>query len=437
MPSECECSSSSDAQASVTCKATLFGDGVDLWGPIKIPSIPISTTLEFNLCSTPASMSASQTITFPDVPDDLNSFIEDGVKAADSDLSWENPKLTLKKSVEAGKSESVDIPIFYAEIFQLTAKLELALSGSIDAFKINVDLNLCAGLAGPVAKLMPAATTQLCANDLPDCTGCSATGTCPWVAKHFPCDDDTSCTPQSDGSCTEAAWTKCKNGPGPFSLTDEGKLRVAVDTLCFIPLGQINIPKLLGNPPYPLFKETYDFSDACPAPSGPSPPPVTNTVKVTVAADTDEVQPFVSPLTKALASATKVSESNVQVTLAAASTVISMGVTSPKSQASTVASSMNQLFATKTTAQTWLKQNGAGDLNVTAVSKVSQTEAPGGGGGGLATGALIGIIIGALAGVAILAAVIMMATKKSSASPMISRNPEGAKQMADSGSNQP
>ena len=354
--------SSSEAQASVTCSKNV--GGVDLWGPIKIPSIPISAILEFDLCEPPASISASLIITFPDVPDDLNDFIKKGVSAAGGDLSWDNPKLTLKKSVEADKSVSADIPIFFNSIFQLSAKLELALSGSIDAFKIDVDLNMCAVLAENIAKLMPEDKTQLCANELPDCTGCSATGTCPWAATNFPCDGgvDKSCIEKSDGSCTEAAWSKCD--------VDEKARRLSVDTLCYAPLMQINIPKILGNPPYSLFEKTYDFSNACPAPSGPSPPPVTNTVKVTVAAEIDEVQPFVSPLTKALATETKVSESNVQVTLAAASTVISMGVTSPKSQASTVASSMNTLFATKTTAQSWLKQNGAGALRVEAVSKV-------------------------------------------------------------------
>jgi len=447
-----------------------------------ISALSLDTNAEFDFCANPASMQFDATLTIPlpdggNIPQELDQMITAEVSTiTDGSLSWSSPTLSISKKVEMGHSTEIALPFFYSGGFKAIAKLDLGLTGSISAFTIDLKVGMCVAFAGDVAGLMPDGKTELCLTDMPDCTGCSGDAACPWSAKAFPCNGDTSCTLVSDTDkyCTPDAFYSCQMdsscrptcagiGTCPNDchgvctacvLNGDGADRYAADLACAA-LGQPNLPHLLGDPPYTILDKTYDFTSLCPS-SGPTPgpnpgpnpgptpsttpppppaapPPLTTTsVTVTTGADPSDLEPHIAALKTSLASSANVAESAVEVTVTAGSAVITLSVTTATSQAAAMHTTISGLFPDAAHATTWLAQATGLDATtvaVTSVSAPSQNNVPGGD-DGLSGGAIAGIVLGTLAFVAILAGVVMMAIKKDGGSPII-KDVKGATQMAD------
>jgi len=433
LPSGITCTSTSATNAKLVGTSSV--GPWTLGGPspfnVAISALSLSATAEFDVCATPATMQFDATLSIPlpdggSLPAELNQMIEDAVSEETAGtLTWNSPTLSISKKVSMGTSAEIDLPFFYAGGFAVKAKLNLAVSGSISAFKVNLNLGMCVALSGVLSKLMPAGKKELCLDEMPDCTGCAANKACPWTAKEFPCAGDTSCPLVSGESyCTDASWDPCKR----FDiLTTDGDERLAADVACAA-LGSPNVPALLDNPPYTILEDTYDFAKLCPLPPSPPPsppqPPATTTVVITTDALAHWLHPHIAAMRTSLATVASVNESYVDVAVVAVDadptdgTTVTLKVRTAPALAAAMAATLKTKFSGAMAAANWLADTtglAIAVVTVTSVTEAGQTDT--GGGSGMSGGAIAGVVIGTLAGIGILVGVVVKVT--SSGQPMI------------------
>lgn len=358
---------------------------------IDISKLSLSSTAEFDVCATPATMQFDATLSIPipnggSLPDELNQLIDAAVKEETAGtLTWKSPNLSISRKLSMGTSDEIDLPFFFLDGLALTAKLNLALSGSISAFKVGLDLGMCIELSDKLAGLMPDGKKELCLDEMPDCTGCTAFQSCPWTEKEFPA----------------------------------GFARAGADTACNL-LGSPNVPDLLGNPPYKILEDTYDFAKLCPlSPSPPSAPssPATTNVVITTNALAKLLHPHIQDMRSSLATKVGVNESYVDVAVEAVDkdptdgSYVTLSVRTAPAKAAAMAAKLKSTFSGALAATTWLAATtglATAVVTVTSVTEASQS----GTGGGMSAGAIAGIVVGSVVGIGILVGVVVKVTTK-------------------------
>jgi len=217
-------------------------------------------------------------------------------------------KITVSLSVEAEKSKEVEVPIQKWGVADFYAKVSLTVAGSMSGLTTTQAVDLC----------MKAAAGEICGADIPKCDG----------------------TDSGEGFVGTAQYAICEGS------------------------NDYNWHELFGAPPITMFpKQKMVFTDACEPPSPPPPPPTVTTSGTAAASGTASTASKPSKVTLALqasgsvadysdtsdlkakvASAAGVGASDVEITVSAASVLITAVIDVPSS---TTAAAVSVLLSTK------------------------------------------------------------------------------------------
>ena len=316
----CSCKSAGTASkigGDAKCALTIGPPEVEGLEDMKI-TFSVGTTVQ--PCATPAMASVEAGISLPGTGTEADSAIDTMVNTAvtalnaNADMAGEveynegTNKITVSLSVEAEKSKEVEVPIQKWGVADFYAKVSLTVAGSMSGLTTTQAVDLC----------MKAAAGEICGADIPKCDG----------------------TDSGEGFVGTAQYAICEGS------------------------NDYNWHELFGAPPITMFpKQKMVFTDACEPPSPPPPPPTVTTSGTAAASGTASTASKPSKVTLALqasgsvadysdtsdlkakvASAAGVGASDVEITVSAASVLITAVIDVPSS---TTAAAVSVLLSTK------------------------------------------------------------------------------------------